>query len=52
MNDLQVSGLRIGMISDVISDPYFIRLMKAHFGGNTKIYPVPHGEQNDDEYRK
>lgn len=52
MNSLKTFDLHISMISDIIFDPYFIPLLKAHFGENIIIYPIPYGEQNDEEYRR
>ena len=52
MNSFKVPDLHIGVISDIIFDPHFNPLIKARFGENVKIYPIPYSEQNDDEYRR
>ena len=52
MSNLQNADIHIGVISDIIFDPHLIPLMKTHFGENINIYPIPYGEQNDDEHRK
>ncbi len=52
MGNLQNINLNIGVISDIIFDPYLIPLMKACFGENINIYPIPYGEQNDETYRE
>jgi FkbH-like protein len=44
--------LHIGVISNIIFDPHFPPLVKLFFGENTKIYPIPYGEHNEDEYIK
>ena len=46
------SVMNMGIVSDIIFDPHFPPLVKTYFGENVKIYPIPYGEQNDDEYRK
>lgn len=52
MNSLKTSDLHISVISDIIFDPHFIPLLKAHFDENIIIYPIPYGGQNDEEYQK
>jgi FkbH-like protein len=52
MNRFKAHDLHISVISDIIFDPHFPPLIKTHFGDNAKVYPIPYGEQNDDEHRK
>ena len=44
--------LHIDVISDIIFDPHFSPLIKSYFGESAKVYPIPYGEQNEDERRK
>ena len=46
------STLYIAVVSNIIFEPHFPLLMKSYFSGNVQIYPIPYGEQNEDEYRK
>ena len=52
MNEVKAPDLHISVISDIIFDPHFPPLIKKHFGDNANVYPIPYGEQNDDEHRK
>ena len=45
-------NMNISVISDIIFNPYFIPSIKEHFDEIVKIYPIPYGEQNEDEHRK
>ena len=45
-------NMNISIISDIIFNPYFIPSIKEHFDEMVKIYPIPYGEQSEDEHRK
>ena len=46
------SYLNIAVISNIVFDPYFVPLVKSHFGDQVSVFPVPYGEHNDEEHKK
>ena len=43
--------LHIAVLSNIVFEPYFLPLMKCHFGDHMTISPIPYGEHTATEYQ-
>lgn len=51
-NNIQDKYTEISVLSNIIFDPYFVPLIKLHFGETVKIHPISYGEHNENDYKK
>ena len=45
------TALHIAVLSNIVFEPYFLPLMKYHFGDHVTISPIPYGEHTATEYQ-
>lgn len=45
------TALYIAVLSNIVFEPYFLPLMKYHFGDHVTISPIPYGEHTAAEYQ-
>lgn len=46
------TALHIAVLSNIVFEPYFLPLMKYHFGDHVTISPIPYGEHTATEYQE
>lgn len=52
IKDTQQKVLHISVISDVTLEPFFSIYIQSYFGDSAKVYFIPSGERNTEEYRQ